>query len=269
MNKLLLVVCFKVCLCVTLLGQSDTSKIKVYLLGTFHFGNTNDANKTPFKDLYSAKRQTELNEIATSIIKAKTTKIFVEFPYFAPKELDSLGRMYSQNPNQDTALFRGEIFQVAFRTAKMNNTIKVVPVDRQMELPMHKLEEFDALYTDSIPFFSKPYKITKVEKQKKLSESTLQEYYMQLNTPFARKNHLADFLHWALASTHKSNFAGTEFTLSWYERNLKIFTNILRNIDPDKDKTIVVLLGASHTATIRPFFIDHDRFEVIELTDLF
>jgi hypothetical protein len=65
------------------------------------------------------------------------------------------------------------------------------------------------------------------------------------------------------------NFAGTDFKVSWYERNLKIFTNILRNIDPDKDKAIVVLLGSSHTATIRPFFIDHDRFEVIEVEELF
>ena len=250
-------------------GQTDTSKIKVYLLGTFHYGATSDANKTSFKDLYSPKRQKELEEIATSIVKAGTSKIFVEFPYYLPKELDTLGMTYFKNPNADTVKFRNEIFQIAFRTAKLNEAIKVVPVDRQEELPMLKLEEFDAQNIENAPFFKGKYNITKTEKQKKLSESTLQEYYVQLNSHYNRKNHLADYLHWALASTDKSNYAGTDFTVSWYNRNLIMFTNILRNIDPAKDKAIVVLLGASHTATIRPFFIDHDKFELIELGNLF
>ena len=252
-----------------LFGQSDTSKIKVYLMGTFHFGATSDANKTAFKDLYSAKRQKELDEMATSIVKSNTSKIFVEFPYYAQKELDSLGKMYVENPNQDTAKFRGEAFQIAFRAAKMNKGIKVVAADRQMELPMYKLEEFDAFGGDSLyaPFFKKPYKIA--QNRIKLSQSTLQEFYINMNSPQARKANLSDFLHYALASTHESNFLGTEFTLSWYERNLKIFTNILRNIDPDKDKSIVVLFGSSHTAAIRQFFVDHDRFEIVEMADLF
>jgi hypothetical protein len=251
-----------------LFAQSDTSKIKVYLMGTFHFGATSDANKTTFNDLYSAKRQGELTEMATSIVKAKTSKIFVEFPYYAQKDLDSLGKMYVENPNSDTTKFRNEIFQLGFRAAKMSN-IKVVAVDRQMELPMYKLEEFDAFGGDSLyaPFFKKPYKIT--QNRIKLSQSTLQEFYISMNSPQARKANLSDFLHYALAATHESNFAGTEFSLSWYERNLKIFTNILRNIDPEKDKSIVVLLGSSHTAAIRQFFVDHDRFEIVEMADLF
>jgi Family of unknown function (DUF5694) len=260
---------FSFCLMAQLCAQNDTSKIKVYLLGTFHFGATSDANKTSFKDLYSVKRQTELNEIVNSFIKAKTSKIFVEFPYYAQKELDSLGKMYIQDPNKDTVAFRNEIFQVAFRAAKISPAIKVVAVDRQLELPMYKLEEFDA-FADSnstAPFFNKPYRVGK--KQKKLSEITLQEHFLQINSHISRKAHLSDFLHFALASTQNSNFAGTEFTVSWYERNLKIFTNILRNIDPDKDKAIVVLLGSSHTATVRSFFVDHDRFEIVELEDLF
>ncbi len=250
-------------------GQNDTSKIKVYLLGTFHYGSTSDANKTPFKDLYSPKRQKELAEIAASIVKAGTSKIFVEFPYYLPNELDTMRMMYLKNFSSDTAQFRNEIFQIAFRAAKLNDAIKVVPVDRQENLPMLKLEEFDAQGIENAPFFKGKYNITKTEKQKKLSESTLQEYYVQLNSHYNRKNSMADFLHWALASTDKSNFAGTDFTTHWYNRNLIMFTNILRNIDPAKDKAIVVLLGSSHTATIRPFFIDHDKFEVVELGQLF
>jgi hypothetical protein len=252
-----------------LFGQSDTSKIKVYLMGTFHFGATSDANKTTFSDLYSAKRQGELTEMATSIVKAKTTKIFVEFPYYAQKDLDSMGKMYMENPTKDTVELRREMFQIGFRAAKMNPNIKVVAADRQMELPMYKLEEFDAFGGDSLyaPFFKKPYKIK--QNRIKLSQSTLQEFYINMNSPQARKANLSDFLHYALACTHESNFTGTEFTLSWYDRNLKIFTNILRNIDPDKDKAIVVLFGASHTAAIRQFFVDHDRFEIVEMADLF
>ena len=45
----------------TAFGQTKNSKIKVILMGTFHFGATSDRNLITFKDLFIDKRQKELD----------------------------------------------------------------------------------------------------------------------------------------------------------------------------------------------------------------
>ena len=74
-----------------------------------------------------------------------------------------------------------------------------------------------------------------------------------------------DYLHYALSSGKDNEYVGEKFTSVWYDRNLKIFTNILRQIDIKKDKTIVILFGAGHTAVLRQFFENHPLFEIVEL----
>ena len=252
------------------IAQGETSKIKVYLLGTFHFGKTSDARQTPFPDLYSTQRQKELDQIAAAIIRAGVSKLFVERSYTLQTAMDSLGNLYAQNALTDSLEKRNEVHQVAYRTKRIKPAIQVVATDRRMELPSKELDEYEEMNPDSDfggKFFKEPYALRK--KQKKLSESTLPEFYIQMNNAFNRKVSQSDYLHYALSYGDKSNFVGTKFTTSWYERNLTIFTNILRNIDPQTDKSILVLFGASHTAVLRQFFENHDRFEIVELTELF
>ena len=65
------------------------------------------------------------------------------------------------------------------------------------------------------------------------------------------------------------DFTGEQFTLSFYDRNLKIYNNILRNIDFKSDKVILVLFGAAHTNIMRQFFENHPYFEIVELETVF
>ncbi|MDJ1485589.1 DUF5694 domain-containing protein [Cytophagaceae bacterium YF14B1] len=251
-------------------AQNESEKIQVYLLGTFHFGKTSDTHSTPFPDLFSARRQKELEQIATSIVQAGVNKLFVERSYTLREEMDSLGKLYMEHGLLDSMEKSNEIYQVGFRAKQKNPAITIVPVDRKMELPSTELDEYEAMNPDSDfggAFFKEPYKFS--HKKKKLSESTLQEFLIDLNSELNRKLSQSDFLHYSLSYGDKSNFTGTRFTLSWYERNLIIFTNILRNIDPATDKKILILFGASHTAVLRQFFENHNRFQIIEIQNLF
>lgn len=250
-------------------GQDSPAKIKVYLLGTFHFGATSDPNKTAFPDLYSPKRQNELEQIAGSISAANVSKIFVEYNYTQQQRLDSLGRLFVANQLKDSARARNEIYQLAYRCVRKNPVIQVVATDRQSDLPVSMLEDFENTHPDNTyvtAFFREPYLFRK--QQKKLKELTLQEYYRQINSEYNRQLSQSDFLHYALMYTEKSDFTGVDFTVSWYNRNLRIFTNILHHLDPATDKAIVVLYGSSHTAVLRQFFENHARFEIVELDPL-
>ena len=250
-------------------GQTTTEKIKVVLLGTFHFGETSDRNKTTFSDLFSDKRQKELDSISVALNKIGTNKIFVEVATTRQNKLDSLYKLYKANLLKTEEQLKGELMQIAFRTAITKN-IPLVAADFNQELPYDKMAEYHAKHkNDSFPypFFEIPYPF-KV-KRKPLKDCSLLDYYIQMNSEYSRKIIMYDYLHYALSYGVGNDYLGENLTSVWYDRNLKIFTNILRQIDIKKDKTIVVLFGAAHTAVLRQFFENHPMFEIVELENVF
>ena len=247
-------------------GQTENQKIKVILLGTFHYGATSDRSSTSFPDLFSVRRQNELDSIANDLARYGVNKFFLETPVKRQGKQDSLFAKYKNNTLKDTLLLRDEEIQIAFRTALLNNA-KLVASDCRQDLPYAMIEEYEKAHqNDTInayPFFDIKYPFT--QKQKKLSEQTLSQYYIQLNNSYNRQARMFDYIHYALGYGKDTSYVGESFALSWYDRNLKIFTNIIRNIDIKTDKVIVILYGSSHTSLIRHFFEDHPYFEIIEL----
>ncbi len=76
MNRLLYVL--SIFLLTTATYAQPTPKIKILLLGTFHFGETGDKGKTAFNDLFSAKRQQEIQQLTNQLARLNPDKIFVE-----------------------------------------------------------------------------------------------------------------------------------------------------------------------------------------------
>lgn len=247
-------------------AQSQSPKIKVVLLGTFHYGATADAKKTDFPDLFTTRRQQELNIIAAKLARFGVDKFFVEKQFTQQQSLDSLFKLYQNNKLTDSTILRNEIAQLAFRTAKLANCTLVASDNRQ-ELPYDKIKAYEQQHKDDTTtlysFFEQPYPFK--TKEKPLRDLSLSDYYIQINNSYNREKIQFDYLHYALSYGEGTDFTGEEFTLSWYDRNLKIFTNVLRNIDVAKDKEIVLLYGSSHTAILRQFFTNHPFFEIVEV----
>jgi Family of unknown function (DUF5694) len=252
-------------------AQTTNDKIKVILLGTFHYGATSDRNSTAFADLYSPKRQKQLDSIANALNRAGANKYFLETHFTRQPQQDSLYKLYVAGKLTDTVKdTRDERVQIAFRAAVKSNAV-LVAADYRQELPYDKMNEYEQAHkadtVSTYPFFDVPYPFT--VKQPKLANSSLLQYYIQLNNLYNRQAHLYDYLHYAPGYGTDSAYVGENFTLSWYDRNLKIFTNILRSIDVKTDKVIVVLFGSSHTAVLRHFFESHPYFEIVELDGIF
>ncbi len=246
-------------------SQTQNKRIKVVLLGTFHFGATTDRNSTKFDDLFTEKRQSELDSVTQNLTKLGIDKIFIEDTPINQKQRETQFEDYKNNKITDQKVLKNEIVQVAFRTAKATNA-QLVCTDFEQELPYDKIEAWENMHKNE----KNPYSFFEIEypfkeKLKKLSESTMSEYYIQLNNTYSRQAILFDYLHYTLSYGTDKEYVGTNFTTSYYDRNLKIFTNILRNIDLKIDKTVVVLFGSSHTAIMRQFFENHPYFEIVEL----
>lgn len=255
--------------------MGQTSKIKVVLIGTFHFGATSDANSTKFPDLFSKNRQLQLDTIAQKISSLKPDKIFVENDPSRQNRLDSLFEVYKISGLSDTIKFRSETYQLGFRIAKKATLKKVFAVDYPMELPYTERQEamqsVGSLPKDSLEkliqsfptFFQKP-KPFDPNKFLQLPNSTLQDYFIFINTKIYRYDLMYDYLHQPMSLKYFSKSEGIKYTSLWYERNLNIFNNILLNLS-NKDKTIIVLFGGAHTAVLRQYFENHPSFEIVEL----
>ena len=253
----------------TTFGQSKSEKIKVILLGTFHFGATSDRNSTKFPDLFSKQRQLELDTIANALTNYGIDKFFLETEVSKQKWQDSLFSLYKTDKLTTQEDLSDERVQIAFRTAAKKNT-PMIAADFKLNLPYDKINEYEQKHeNDTVniyPFFDIPYPFT--EKRKGLKDQSLSNYYIQLNNKYSRQANMYDYLHYGLWYGQGDDYLGENITAIHYDRNLKIFTNILRQINPKTDKTIVVLFGHSHTTMLRQFFENHPMFEIVELENV-
>ena len=251
-------------------AQTKNEKIKIILMGTFHYGETGDKNKTKFKDLFSEKRQSELEFMTKKLNDFGVNKIFIETDFRDQKKSDELYSSYKNGTLKDSAELRREEAQIAFRLGKINN-LPIIAADNRQNLDYSPIEKYEQVHRDDKPnpnsFFEVSYPFT--EKLKKLSESTLADYYIQLNSAYSRQANMYDYLHYAMAYGEKDDFTGEQFTLSFYDRNLKIYNNILRNLNIKSDKVVLVLFGSAHTNILRQFFESHPYFEIVELETVF
>ena len=254
-------------------AQQPIPKIKILLLGTFHFGQTGDKGKISFDDLFSGNRQQELQRLTNQLAGLKPDKIFVEDEPGRQAHWDSLYAQYRQGTLDTTAL-RNEIFQVGMRTARKAGLPRVVCVDHEQPLPYNKMGAFEQKTSkDSVALgkmaayklLSLPYPYPK--KTKTLAASTLTDYYLYVNSLAYSAIDRADYFVYSPSYGYDNDYTGVEFITSWYDRNAKIFTNVLRQAEPT-DKFHIILFGSSHMLPLRHYFQMHPYFEVVELADV-
>ncbi|WP_461140408.1 DUF5694 domain-containing protein [Spirosoma pomorum] len=247
--------------------------IKVVLMGTFHFGDTGDKGKIAFDDLFAPNRQQQLQRLTNQLAALKPDQIFVEREPSEQAQWDSVFHQYRAH-QLDTNAIRNEIFQVAIRAANKAGLAQVLCVDHQQPLPYQKLEAFARRYnTDSLVQAKVArYKLLSLDypypkKTKTLAASSLPEYYLYINSKAYSAIDRADYLVYPPAYGYDEDYTGVEMLTSWYDRNAKIFTNILRRARPE-DKLYVVLFGSSHMLPLRHYFENHPYFEVVELASV-
>ena len=83
-----------------------------------------------------------------------------------------------------------------------------------------------------------------------------------LNTPYALNKNLAAYTNYFVRIGKGDNYVGTDLVADWYATNLRIYTNIIRSIQPS-DKKILVVFGQGHMPILKHLFESNSAFEVI------
>ena len=254
-----------------LFAQDKDAKIRVYLLGTFHFAQTDS-----LYDVLTDKNQQSISELCEIIKNQHPDKVFIErMPDF--EYINRMDSLYQAYRNGDTRVRRNEIWQVAFRVASDLNHKTIYSCDHpgQYGNIYAGLEEYAGKHgqTDILNYkgkgITKPV-TNRVNGDSLMMKSDLLDYLRWLNSPEVQGASHAHYinLYPQIGNTdvfrYDSNYMlGASLTVDWYRRNIMIYTKMINQLDYS-EKAIFLIMGNDHIPVIRHLFESNPYFEVID-----
>jgi hypothetical protein len=264
---------------IEVLAQEKTREKEVLLIGTFHFNNPGgDIAKTDKFDVLSEKSQNELNTIANKIKEFAPDKIFVEWDVNKANQLDSLYNLYLNNEYftyvekkypKKKLYTENEIFQLAFRAAKLSGNKKVYGIETQTEFPFDSLLSAvdKAKQTDlKNKIFERIKQFEQIDNENRKKYS-LTNLILKYNEQSYRDFDLGSYLTFFNTAGESNDFTGPNLVANWYKRNLLMYS-FVQKITEKNDTKIVILVGASHAALLKQFIDLDENFKVIELKEI-
>lgn len=240
-------------------------KTKILVLGSYHMANPGlDKFNMDADDVFSPKRQKEIEEFVTLLATFKPTKICLEF---SADQNKNINEMYTSYLNGESELRKNEIDQVGFRLAKKLEHKEVYAIDAYAPFDMdtvvsfaqqHQFNDFLQLL-ETIPAFME-------DESKKLKESTVTQFFTHINEP--SYNQFAHNLYLNMAVIGKDkNYVGADLVADWYKRNLRIYRNLMQ-IPLSGEDRVLILFGAGHAKILQDLVSDSSNLELVQLSNL-
>ncbi len=250
--------------------RAQDAKIRVYLLGTFHFAQTDS-----LYDVLTDKNQQSISDLFEIIKKQQPDKVFIErMPDF--EYMNRMDSLYQSFRNGDTRVWRNEIWQVAFRVANDLNHKTIYSCDHpgQYGNIYSQLEEYASKHGQTGILNYQGNGITRpvtnlINEDSLMRKSDLLDYLCWLNSSGVQEASHAHYinLYPQIGNTdvfrYDSNYMlGASLTVDWYRRNILIYTKMINQLDYS-EKAIFLIIGNDHIPIIRHLFESNPYFEVI------
>ena len=248
-------------------------RAQVLVVGTFHFNYPGlDALKTEESDkidVLKEPKKSEVTELVEYIKKFKPTKIAIEAkPQYSNTWNERL-REYKKGEHRNK---RGERYQLAMRIATDFNIDTLYTVDATAL--SNDLWQKDSLFYKSLtskinfeledPYWEKAKQYFDY-REKQMKKTKILDVIKYMNT---REGHNANFGLYLTGSFATGEGQGADnFSMWWYNRNARIFANIVNITESPKDR-ILVIFGNGHAAILRQFFEASPQYDFIEFSSL-
>ncbi|SFQ27030.1 DUF5694 domain-containing protein [Hymenobacter arizonensis] len=261
------------------------TRIKVYLVGTFHFdGSATDVVKGSKTDMEATKKQQEVEDLITRLAQTKADKVFVEWRLKDQPFVDSTYALYRNNQFK---LGNNEVYQVGYRLASKLKLPRVYCADADgvfdyegalKYAKAHGQEKtlngaFSSAQPDSIRQLMEARLGTTVgldaeQALKDLPNETLVAKLARFNSTEFMRGNMDSYLLTLARVGGSSNYVGADLAGEFYKRNMRIYTNLLRAVDIKHDQSIVLVIGASHVAFLQEQLLYSSLFEVQDVLPL-
>ncbi len=247
-------------------ASSPLKKIPVLNMGSFHFGMTTDENKTEF-DEHDLENQKAAHAIAAKLAAFKPSVIVVEVPPKYDKDLQEYYDEYKADPDMPMKN-PTETELIAFELGRLANTQRIHGIDHKMNYNYRIARDIEnntidssmvtAFYKYREELFDDVPKnqdsLSLLEKMKIRNTDSYLDYMFMVN---------ADILTHAGS---ENNFEGADQATLFYQRNLRMFSNLNR-LKLTEDDRVFILMGAAHTAFFRDFLSRNPKYKLVSALD--
>ena len=246
-------------------------RAQVLVVGTFHFNypgldelKTKESDKI---DVLKEPKKSEVTELVEYIKKFKPTKIAIEaHPGYG---WNKKFKEYKTGEHRDK---RDERYQLAMRIAQDEgiDTLYTVDANTLSNDLFVKDSVFYKSLTDKINWeLEDPYwNIAETYfnyREKQMKSTPIIDVFKSMNS---REGHNTNFGLYLTGSFATGDGQGADhFSMWWYNRNARIFANIV-NITDSTDDRILVIFGNGHAAILRQFFEASPQYDFIEFDSL-
>ena len=253
--------------------------VEVMVVGFDHLGQL--YNKQPESDVFGPKKQAELAQLRAQLARFRPDAIMLEAEPREQPRLDSLYERYraGQLAFTDLPEGRGERYQVGFVLA------------RQLKLPAPRGVDYYAATSQSL--LSTGHNISDFQRDLKLLQTTarplrrmvqhdslsLYDYLALANQPaLVALSHRAMFNTPAMVTSGTFSATGTNtqdlgrvdtayigahYITLFYNRNLKIYANILRAQQQTQARRVFVMMGQNHVGVLEELFAANPSYQVV------
>lgn len=246
-------------------------KTKVMILGTFHFNDGgNDAYKPKFSlNIKSGKKQEEVRQLLKILAKYKPTKVTIESMPERQKFHDSL---YNEFINGRYEPGENEIYQVSYRLAAMMGHKKVYTIDAparafddEMNTDSFAIVHHQQKYADTV--YSNMFFALYAKDDSLKSVLPLRASLAYQNNPERLRLGLGHYLIGDFKVSAEGYYPGADGSTYWWNRNLRIFSNILQLAATSNEERIFVMIGAGHLQILRFLAMACPEIEFVDVYD--
>lgn len=268
----ILIFCFFVSPVFAQQPDSTREPIKVLLLNTTHLDNPGrDAINPKVPDVLTDQKQKELKEIRDALAEFQPNRVALEVQMKHQADFDSLYQRFRTGKldtfsTGDFVSKRSEQYQIGFKLANRLGHDHVYAVDHQLPMAIGRIMESAKKNDPEFLEYFKGYKQSDIVQQtnKLLQNESLLTFYRYLNTQERVKKFHEPYVRSAAVASDTS-FVGAEVVADYYERNLRIYANLMKIAKPGD--RIFMMFGAGHSPFLRPLLKDSPRVEFVDPLD--
>jgi hypothetical protein len=238
---------------------------EILVLGTYHMSNPGrDIHNMQADDVLAPKRQQEITELIEVLKRFHPTKIAIEADFGSQR----VEKEYADYVGGKYTLSRNEIDQIGYRLAKELGHHAIYPVDEEGDFPMQRVVNYAKANgrNEKLDAVTAGWGTMVKEDDDFLRAHTVLEMLEHMNSDSRAAKDMA--LYFATVPYGDPyDYAGPDLLAAWYQRNIRIYSNIVRLIDSPNDR-ILVVYGAGHLGWLRQDAANDASVRLKKLADL-
>ncbi len=250
----------------SLMTKSVTEKAKVMVLGTYHF------RQEEHYDELSPENQAHIQHLLTALAEFEPTKVVIEWEPSRSVKTNEAYHSFLQGKFKIDTL-PNEVFQLGFRMARKMGHDSIYLFDDKPpyigsldgftfeKLAKYASQNDQGFYNRHESAISDRY----VHNEQLIKSQNLYDNLLLRNSPEAVKVDAERMHMYEMRVGIQKNWMGPDWLGRYYQRNIRMMTNVLKSVNPED--RVLIIVGANHKWVLDDLFEYTPDFELVSSYD--